>query len=250
LLLALFGIGRKKPVPERPDHGHEAVLRLLDEKEQQGDEVTRLQVAGRALFGGVTNMISRPDRGARIDDLLGILGATGGFACIVGALHSASRAGEVDEHSLAIATAKDGRKYYFGNLPNRQLMEDRLSLLSLTLGAAQAAGAVATFDSVHEVVKRTASTVGTPDFGTPDLPNEHRPGDSFDQYVRYLWPKVCEALDLYKVNPEGRASAIGFAIQSAIDAGKSVLDPATAAQIVIEYAVPAAKLDPAEFEAA
>jgi hypothetical protein len=246
--VGLFGIGRKKSPEPSPVSGHEAVLRLLDEKEQQGDEITRLQVAGRALFGSLYQTIAKDERGARIEDMLGILGATGGFACIVGALHFARDHGPLQQDTLAIASGADGRKYYFGDLPNRELLESRVSLLNLTLGAAQEAGAEVSFESVTEVMKRTASTVGSADFGKPRLPLGHQPGDTFDQYVRYLWPKVRDVLDLYAVKPEQRASAIGFAIQNAIDGGKAVLDPAMSAQIVIEYAVPAAKLDPAEFE--
>jgi hypothetical protein len=44
-----------------------------------------------------------------------------------------------------------------------------------------------------------------------------------------------------------RASAIGFAVQKAIDAGKDTLDPTIAADIVTECAVPAAKFDPSRF---
>ena len=248
-MVGLFGTGRKRPSTAESGKAHQALLHLLDEKERQGDEVARLQVAGKALFGGLYRMIAKPDRGARIEDMLGILGATGGFACIVGALHVVNEFGALEQHDLAIATTADGRKFYFGDLPNRELLESRLSLLSLTLGAAKEAGADVNFESVTAVVRRAASTVGNSDFGIPDLPTQHRPGDTFDQYVRHLWPRVREALDLYNVKPERRASAIGFAVQNAIDAGKAVLNPATAAQIVVEYSVPAAKLDPSEFEA-
>jgi hypothetical protein len=249
-IVGLFGFGRKKSAPVEVDRGHEAVLRLLAEKERQGDDITRLQVAGSALFSGLYRMMAQPERGARIDDILGVLGATGGFACIVGALHLAGQSDSAGEQGLVIANGADGRQYYFGDLPNRLLLEDRLSLVSLTLGAAQKAGAAVSMDSAIEVVKRTASAVGGSNFGITSLPEEHRPGDSFEEYVRHLWPRVREALDLYAVRPECRASAIGFAIQNAIDAGKAVLDPAMAAQIVVEYGIPAAKLDPLEFEAA
>ena len=38
------------------------------------------------------------------------------------------------------------------------------------------------------------------------------------------------------------------AVQQAITAGSSAIDPVMAAKIVIEYAVPMAKLDPAKFD--
>ena|SRR5579884_1009912 len=240
--------GRNKSAIDERNPGHEAVLRLLDEKEQQGDEMYRLQVAGRSLFDTVYKMLAKPERGVRIEDMMGLLGATGGFACIVAALRIAKENGPLQETDIVIATGVDGRKYYFGDLPNRFLLESELSLFSLTLGAANGAGADVSWDFVKQVLRRTAATAGLPTFGTPDLSQEHRPTDTFENYVRYIWPRVSDVLDLYKVKPEGRASAIAFAIQTAIDRAKSVLDPAIAAQIVVEYAAPAAKRDPVEFE--
>jgi hypothetical protein len=53
--------------------------------------------------------------------------------------------------------------------------------------------------------------------------------------------------ELDKTAPETRPAAMGFALQRALDAGKDVLDPTLAADIVTEFAVPAAKFDPAKF---
>ena len=133
-------------------------------------------------------------------------------------------------------------------MPNASLLESELALLSLALGAAHGLGAPVTLALVHEVMKHVAGTVGGPDFGIPRLPTEHMPGDRPIEYVRHLWPKIREALGLYEVPLAGRPSAIGFAVQRAIDRGKDVLDPLLAAQIVTEYAVPMAKLDPKRFD--
>ena len=99
-------------------------------------------------------------------------------------------------------------------------------------------------------MRHVAETVGRADFGTPRVAAPHRPGDVPFNYIKYLAPKIFEALDLYEVPADKRASAIGFAIQRAIDASKDVLDPTIAADIVTECAVPAAKFDPARFQAA
>lgn len=73
------------------------------------------------------------------------------------------------------------------------------------------------------------------------------PSDVPYNYIKYLAPKIISALELYDVPPETRPAALGFALQRAIDAGKDVLDPTLAADIAIEFAVPAAKFDPAKF---
>src|SRR5581483_9607883 len=115
------------------------------------------------------------------------------------------------------------------------------SLLSLALGGAQAYGGQVSLDKVHDVMRHVAGTVGGADFGTPRVAEPHRPGDVPFNYIKYLAPRVFEALDLYEVPPDKRASAIGFAIQRAIDGSKDVLSPTIAADIVTECAVPAAK---------
>jgi hypothetical protein len=102
-------------------------------------------------------------------------------------------------------------------------------------------------EKVHDVMRHVASTAGTSEFGIPRISGDHRPGDVPFNYIKHLSAKLFEALDLYEVPLNKRASAIGFAVQKAIDAGKETLDPTIAADIVTEYAVPAAKFDPSQF---
>ena len=244
--------GRKRTPIEPPppaDHppGHAAVLRQLAEDDRT-DPTIRLKLAGQVVFDLLYRTISN-DKGARIEDLLGILGATGGFSCIVGVMGQLAQEGRAPEEAgMVTVRGHDGFPYYFGDLPNRFLLESELSLLSLTLGAAHALGAQVSLEMVERVMKHVAGSVGGADFGVPRLPSEHMPGDRPIEYVKFLWPQVRSALDLYEVPALGRASALGFAVQQAIDGGKSVLEPLLAAGIVIEYAVPTAKLDPTRFE--
>lgn len=237
--MKFLGFGRKSAPTENLSHA--AVLQTLARNDKK-DPTARLRLAGKALFTSSYRMISS-EKGARIEDLLGILAATGGFACIVGALSIPRREGEI-----AIVETSDGNNYFFGDLPNKALVEDRLSLLSLAFGAAELHGAPVTMDMIVEVMKHVATSVGEPSFGIPRLPQEHMPGDLPINYVKHQWPMVRDALDHYEVPAEMRATSIGFAIQEAIEQSTHVLDPLIAAQIVAEYAVPTAKLDPAQFE--
>ena len=58
---------------------------------------------------------------------------------------------------------------------------------------------------------------------------------------------IIEALDLYDVPVLARPTAVGFALQRAIDEGREALDPLIAAKIAIECSVPMAKVDPLRF---
>ena len=71
--------------------GHQAVLETL-KKRDRSDPKVRLQLAGKAVFEETIQLI-QSERGVRIEDMLGILGATGGFSCAVGALDIYHRVG-------------------------------------------------------------------------------------------------------------------------------------------------------------
>jgi hypothetical protein len=237
------------PGPEgRDSPGHEAVLRHLRTLDATEPE-RRLQMGGMIVFDLICQMVTTPGKGARIEDVLAILGSVGGHSCLVGVLDRLAGA-TVNGQQFSVMTCTDGHRYYFGDLPNQLLLESRLSLLSLALGAAQAHGGQVSLDKVHDVMRHVAGTIGQTDFGTPRIAEPHRPGDVPFNYIKYLAPKIFEALDLYEVPPDKRASAIGFAIQRAIDGSKDILDPTLAADIVTECAVPAAKFDPARFHSA
>lgn len=238
------------PGPERGGPGHENVLRHLRALDATDPE-RRLQVGGMVVFDLVYQMVAEAEKGARIEDILAILGSVGGYSCIVGVLDGLARSGAMPTgHQLVVGTGTDGNRYYFGDLPNQALLESHLSLLSLTLGAAQSHGGQVSLDKVHDVMRHIAGTVGRADFGTPRIAEPHRPGDLPFNYIKCLAPKIFDALDLYEVPADKRASAIGFAIQRAIDGSKDVLDPTIAADIVTECAVPAAKFDPTRFHVA
>jgi hypothetical protein len=117
----------------------------------------------------------------------------------------------------------------------------------LVLGAAHAHGAPVSLDMVHEAMGRTAERVGTPEFGQPELPEQHQPALSPFEWVTHGRRKIVEALDLYEVPAVARPSAVGFALQRAIDEGRQVLDPLMAATIAVECSVPMAKVDPLRF---
>jgi len=241
--MAIFG--RKKTSEQSP--GHAAVLRTLNEKDKT-DPNARLQLAGAVVFDMVCRIIQN-ERGTRIDDVLAILGATGGFSCIVSTMSVLTEANvTIQEAGLAVVKGADNQIYYFGDVPNKALLESKFSLLSLTLGAAHSLGAQVSLDLVHDTLKHVASTVGGAQFGIPILPEGHQPGDLPINYVKHLWPKIREALDTYEVPATRYHMALGFAIYKAIEAGKDAIDPLLAARIVTECAVPMAKLDPARFQ--
>jgi hypothetical protein len=227
--------------------GHQAVLRHLRERERK-EPLIREQVAGTVVFDLFVGML-RDERGrVRTEDLIAALASLGGHLCLVAVLDT------LEEQRLAPADVGmvevkggDGHRYYFGDEPNRLLLESGASLLSLVLGAAHHHGAPVSLEMVHEVMRRTAERVGTAAFGKTELADEHQPALSPFEWVRHGRPKIVEALDLYDVPTLSRPTALGFALQRVIDEGRDALDPLLAAKVAIECAVPMAKVDPLRF---
>lgn len=248
--MAVFGRKQVQQPAAAPDGlaGHRHVLDHLRRQEADGDTLVRPQLAARVLFDDLYFRLATPEKGTRIEDLLAVLGASGGFACIVAVKHMLRLSGRTPEQiNLMVVSGKDGHTYYFGDAPNSLLLESEQALLSLTLGAAHQLGAPVTLERVRAVMKRTAQTVGSPQFGQFTVPPSHAPSLPVRDIIGRYWPIVAGSLDLYEVAPGRRPAAIGFAVQQAIDAGKAVLDPLIAADIVSETAVPAAKLEPLDF---
>lgn len=242
-----------KPKPEPAQSatpGHDALLNHLDEKDKE-DPVVRLQVAGKGVFDVACQVLSGLGgrEGIRVEDLLALLGSTGGFSVILTVLAHLKEAGDsLETAGIQHIGTKDGKHYYFGEFPNHILLNSEMSVLGLSLGMAQKLGGEVGFDEVSEASTHVINTIGTPEFGVPRLPEAHRPVIAPAEFVSQLWPRINAELDRYQVHFLHKPTVIGFAIQNAMQAGKETLPPDLAAKIIIECAVPMSRLDPAEMD--
>jgi hypothetical protein len=246
--MGLFGRKKSTPPPgasgdagedDKTHPGHQAVLRHLAEKEGE-DPGIRERLAGTVLFD-LAYQLLQDDRGVRIENLLAMLASVGGQQCIAPIIAGAPKGTMMEQLGLMVVQGNDGRVYLFGDPPNRLLIESQDSLLSLAFGAAQALGAPVTMDMIVAEMKTVASRVGGSEFEALDLPAEHSV-DRPTEWARVFTPKIVEALDLYDVPPMRRATAIGYALQKAIDAGKANIEPLLSAKIVLQCATRTSKL--------
>ena len=223
--------------------GHRNVLELLD-REEGNQPHQRTQLAGKIVFDAVCSILNS-DRGVRIEDLIAALSATGGLHCAFAAREAHAQLGaKAHEHDVVSVAGKDGLSYIFGNLPNQFLLESQFALLSLAMGMAQECGAQVSLDQASAVMGRLASCVGTPAFAQPDLPANHKPFEKPPTVALMFLPKLNEALQTYEVPTSKRPETMGFALQKAFELGKAAIDPNMAIRIAVEYAVPAARMDP------
>lgn len=239
----------RRPVdPRKGQPGHQTVLRDLAAQERD-DPLVRTRLAGGVVYDLFVRMLADGGPRARVEDIVAALASVGGHLCLVG-VFAELRADGHEPHDIGLVdvVAADGFHYFFGDAPNRLLIESPTALLSLVLGAAHKLGAMVSIEMVQEVMRRTASDLGGPQFGVPDLPEAQQPSRTPIELVAQFRDPTLAALDLYDVRPNAAAKAMGFALQRAINAGVAVLDPMMMARIAIECAVPMAKVDPARFD--
>ncbi len=249
--MGLFG--RKKVAPpaggsagsggegedQKNQPGHQAVLRHLLEKEKEEPGI-REQLAGRIVFD-LAYEIMKDERGVRIENMLAMLASVGGQQCVAPVFDAIPADGLPENFGITAMKGQDGRLYLFGDPINRLLVESPDSLISLAFGAAQSLGAPVTMDMILQEMKTVASRAGKPDFEQLDLPERHMV-DRPTEWARVFTPKILEALDLYDVPPTRRATALGYALYRAIEAGKDNLDPLLAARIVLQCATRTSKI--------
>jgi hypothetical protein len=246
--MGLFG--RKKPAPpgggpgggdddQKSQPGHQAVLRHLKDKEVEEPGI-RERLAGAILFDFAYELM-KDERGVNIESLLAMLASVGGQQCIAPIIAAAGPDQTMDQLGLTVVKGANGQFYFFGDAPNRLLVESPDSLISLAFGAALALGAPVTMEMIHEEMKKVASVIGGPDFEVLDLPPEHMV-DRPTEWVRVFTPKILPPLDLYDVPPMRRATAIGYTLQKAIEASKDKIRPLLAARIILQCATRTAKV--------
>lgn len=243
---------RKKPEPpkngggsgesiedQKNQPGHQAVLRHLLEREKSEPGI-REKLAGSILYD-FTYDLMKDDRGVRIENMIAMLASVAGQQCIAPILDAGGPDVTMEQLGLTVVKGKDGRFYFFGDPPNRLLIESPDALLSLAFGAAQSLGAPVTIEMIREEMGKVASRVGGPDFETLDLPPQNMV-DRPTEWARVFTPKLLPPLDLYEVPPMRRATAIGYTLYQAILASKDNVGPLLAAQIALQCATRTSKV--------
>lgn len=145
--------------------------------------------------------------------------------------------------------AKPGVKEVFQRLIDGMKNEKAVHLESLLCalgalagGAAQHAGAKELPD-FNEIFQYTSTVIGSDQFGIPRVPENHRASDTPINYLNAIWPRLFPTVRLFCPSPVDWPILYGLAVQEAIDAGKSAIDPALALRIVMESAIPMSKVD-------
>jgi hypothetical protein len=179
------------------------------------------------------------------------LGALAGFGCQMSIREGFIKPGVITaDKAFVVAKGKDGKTYFFGDFLNAPLLGGggaQISVWGMVGGAAQAAGAKSLPDVV-DIVRSSAASVGTADFGVPRVPKEFHAREFPMDVLKSQWAEVQTLLSDNHVDPRFWGWTIALAAQYLIVEDKSGFDPAMAARIVMEAAVPMSKVDPASIQ--
>lgn len=149
------------------------------QQQKKSDPFMGAKIAGKEILARLINGM-RDERGVHSESLCCALGSLAGYACQASLRAQSIAKGQVPDAGFAIATARDGRKYYFGDPLNKLVAEDKYSVWSMAAGAAQAAGATQLPD-LEGIFRHVAETVGGDAFGQPALLRREHGGRPADQ---------------------------------------------------------------------
>jgi len=179
----------------------------------------------------------------RIEDALAVLGSLAGFS-VIAALHRIAGSREaLQRGGVMVIGTKSGAEYYFGGMLNHVLVDHPVeSLLAQVCAPLHAAGS--SVPDALLMVNRVAATVGSDEFGVPDLPAEHAVDASAVRVVTLLWNDAVRAAALDELPPQTWTNTFLHAIRILNKNTPGLLDETMRARIVLECALPAAHLDP------
>ena len=217
-----------------------ALIRAVRERSEE-DPLIGAKLGAKEVFDRLIDGMKN-EKGVHLESLLCALGALAGYSCQANLRAQALAKGMPETAAFQTVGTKDGKQYFFGDPLNEALAGSQHSVWGLAGGAAQHAGAKELPD-LNEIFQYTATVIGGDQFGIPRVPENHRASDTPINYLKAIWPRLFPTVKLFCPNPVDWPILYGLAVQEAIDAGKSAIDPALALRIVMESAIPMSKVD-------
>ncbi len=183
---------------------------------------------------------------ARCETILTAVGALAGFAAQHGIWEAVVKPGKMAlQQAFVVVETRSGETYFFGDFLNNILATQKpeyLSVWKIVSATARSMGAIELPDLVP-MFKNCAETVGTPQFGVPNLPDGCTPSLlPRDALIRF-WPGALKMLRVGS-DPLTCAVDVATAAEHLMLSMKGEIDPALAARIVMEAAIPMSKIDP------
>lgn len=233
--------GINRPEKQLDGNAESVFMGTIDEKRNE-DPLVGAKIGAKEVLNSLISMM-KDSKGVHIESLICVLGALAGYSCQASLRRELIEIRGLSENQVfAVIETKNGNKYYFGDLINKPLAENPLSVWALAGGAMKRLGIDELID-LGDIFGYVSQTVGNDSYGIPRIPEEHKPGDIPFNYVKHLWPVFLKTAEKYCAAPAEWPIMFGLAVQEAIVLGRDVLNPLLSLSIAMESAIPMAKAD-------
>lgn len=201
-------------------------------------DITKLQKAADEVLGRITNAMKGSSGAVHPQSLVCALGSLAGYACQTDIrLVYMKQKGLPEDKIFTIMSDKQGRHYFFGDLLNEPLVNEKFSVWAFIGGAVKQAGG--SLPDVNDIFRYISYTVGGEQFGKA---RACETGEDMISYLSNLWKpmksiaeKSCEEGELHVV--------FGIALQKAIFACAQSMNVTELARIAMESAVSMSKYE-------
>lgn len=204
-------------------------------------DIKQYQKGADELLARVSSAMRGGDNSIHPQSLLCALGAVAGYACQedVRNIYLRKR-GLAEDLVFNIVAAKNGRRYYFGDLLNEPLVNGQNSVWALIGGAVKQRGG--TLPDVNDIFRYVSYVIGGERFGRV---RSCETGEDMETYLKNLWQPLKAIAKKYanSTDEEGGLHVVfGIALQKAVYLCGGSMNITECARIAMESAVSMSKV--------
>lgn len=201
-------------------------------------DITKLQKGADALLARIANAMRGEGGEVHPQSLICALGSLAGYACQadVRAVYMKQR-GFPEDKIFTVMSDNDGRHYFFGDLLNEPLVNEKYSVWAMIGGAVKQCGG--SLPDVNDIFRYVSFVVGGEQFGKV---RACETGEDMLSYLKQLWKPMSSLAKEYA--DEGELHIVfGIVLQKAVFTCAKAMNPTEAARIAMESAVSMSKVD-------
>jgi hypothetical protein len=235
----------------------EAAIALASQEPWEPSRDVAAQLAMGSLVKFFPKSLTQNGR-LQLETLFCTIGALAGFA----AQHAVRQeyvvgGGRKENEVFVVALAPNGERYFFGDRLNDILVPQQpgsMTVWTILGGAALKLGAAkGEVPDCLDTFERATKSIGTPEFGIPQLPGGHKPYLTPRRAIEIFWPSVLQVFTrepvvpvpgFKLVLPRHWPLVLAAVAASFMPALKDKLPPTLAMTIFMEAAIPMSKIDP------
>jgi hypothetical protein len=234
----------------------EAAVALASQEPWEASRDVAAQLAMGSLVKFFPKSLAQNGR-LQLETLFCAVGALAGFAAQHAVRQDDIVGGNRNESEVfVIALAPNGERYFFGDRLNAILVPERperMTVWTILGGQALKLGAAKSdLPDCLDAFERATKSIGTPEFGIPQLPAGHKPYLTPRRAIEIFWPTVLQVFTrepvvpvpgFKLVAPRHWPLVLAAVAASFMPALKDKLPPALAMKIFMEAAIPMSKID-------